>query len=77
MDRAIENVMRLAGVSLIEAVTMATVNPARIGRVVSRQRGLCWPGESGPIWSVFASIRAISGASEFSSAASVFSRQPG
>ena len=40
MDRAIENVMRIAGLSLTEAVTMATINPARVGRVVSRQRGL-------------------------------------
>lgn len=39
MDRAIENVMRL-GVSLRDALTMATINPARIGRVRSRQRGL-------------------------------------
>lgn len=30
MDHAIANVMRIAGVSLEEAVTMATVNPARI-----------------------------------------------
>lgn len=40
MDRAIRNVMRITGVSLIEAITMATINPARVGRVVSRQRGL-------------------------------------
>jgi len=40
MDRAIENAMRIAGVSLVEAITMATINPARIGRIVSRQRGL-------------------------------------
>jgi N-acetylglucosamine-6-phosphate deacetylase len=33
MDQAIENVMRIAGVSLEEAVAMATVNPARVGRV--------------------------------------------
>ena len=44
MDRAVENVMRRAGLSLTEAVTMATINPARVGRVVSRQRGLR-PGE--------------------------------
>jgi N-acetylglucosamine-6-phosphate deacetylase len=44
MDRAIENVMRIAGLSLRDALTMATINPARIGRVVSRQRGLR-PGE--------------------------------
>jgi N-acetylglucosamine-6-phosphate deacetylase len=39
MDRAIGNVMR-ADVSLRDAVTMATINPARVGRVASRQRGL-------------------------------------
>ena len=33
MDAAISNVMRCAGVSLTEAVTMATVNPARVGRI--------------------------------------------
>jgi N-acetylglucosamine-6-phosphate deacetylase len=44
MDRAIGNVMRLAGLSLTEAVTMATTNPARVGRIPSRQRGLT-PGE--------------------------------
>ncbi len=33
MDQAIENVMRIAGVNLEEAVAMATVNPARVGRV--------------------------------------------
>ncbi len=44
MDHAIGNVMRAAGLSLTEAVTMATINPARVGRVVSRQRGLR-PGE--------------------------------
>ncbi len=32
--------MRIAGVSLMEAITMATINPARIGRVVARQRGV-------------------------------------
>lgn len=40
MDEAIGNVMRLGGVSLREAVTMATRNPARIGRVGPRLRGL-------------------------------------
>lgn len=44
MDHAIQNVMRIAGLSLMEAVTMATINPARVGRVVSRHRGLR-PGE--------------------------------
>jgi N-acetylglucosamine-6-phosphate deacetylase len=44
MDRAITNVMRTAGLTLSDAVTLATRNPARIGRVPSRQRGLN-PGE--------------------------------
>jgi N-acetylglucosamine-6-phosphate deacetylase len=40
MDHAVRNVMRLAGVSLAEAVAMATTNPARAGRVPGRQRGI-------------------------------------
>jgi N-acetylglucosamine-6-phosphate deacetylase len=40
MDRAIGNVIRLAGVSLRDAITMATRNPARAGRIALRQRGL-------------------------------------
>ena len=40
MDQAIANVMRVAGLTLTEAVAMATVNPARVGRIVSRQRAL-------------------------------------
>ncbi len=40
MDRAIANVMRSAQVSLREAIAMATVNPARIGRIGSRHRGI-------------------------------------
>ena len=40
MDSAISNVMRLTRVSLRDAVAMATVNPARVGRVGSRHRGL-------------------------------------
>jgi N-acetylglucosamine-6-phosphate deacetylase len=40
MDRAISNVMRTAGLSIGQAVTLATRNPARVGRVASRQRGL-------------------------------------
>jgi N-acetylglucosamine-6-phosphate deacetylase len=40
MDQAIANVMRTAGLSLGEAVTLATRNPARVGRVPYRQRGL-------------------------------------
>jgi N-acetylglucosamine-6-phosphate deacetylase len=33
MDQAVENVMRIAGVSLEDAVALATLNPARVGRV--------------------------------------------
>lgn len=44
MDRGVANLVRLAGLSLREAVTMATRNPARVGRVANRQRGLA-PGE--------------------------------
>jgi len=44
MHRGVENLMRLAGLSLLEAVTMATRNPARVCRVRGRQRGLA-PGE--------------------------------
>src|SRR4029077_15329425 len=40
MDRAIQNVMQLAGVTLREAVSMATRNPARVGRIASRRRGV-------------------------------------
>jgi N-acetylglucosamine-6-phosphate deacetylase len=40
MDRAIGNVMARAGLSLAHAVTMATTNPARVGRVPGRLRGL-------------------------------------
>ena len=44
MDDAISNLMRRTGRSLTEAVTMATRNPARVGRIASRQRGFA-PGE--------------------------------
>ena len=37
MNRGVANVMRLAGVSLAEAVRMATVNPARAGKVAGRE----------------------------------------
>ncbi|HLJ50454.1 MAG TPA: amidohydrolase family protein [Bryobacteraceae bacterium] len=40
LDHAIGNVMRLTGVTLRDAITMATRNPARIGRIAKRQRGL-------------------------------------
>jgi len=40
MHRAITNVMKTAGLSLRDAISLATRNPARIGRVAYRQRGL-------------------------------------
>lgn len=44
MDQAIGNAVRLARISLREAIAMATVNPARAARIAGRQRGLA-PGE--------------------------------
>jgi len=40
MDQAVANVMRLANLSLRDAIALATRNPARVGRIASRQRGL-------------------------------------
>jgi len=40
MDRGVENLMKLGGLSLRDAVTMATRNPARAGRIAGRLRGL-------------------------------------
>jgi N-acetylglucosamine-6-phosphate deacetylase len=40
MDRGVENLMRLAGLPLAEALRMATSNAARAGRVPRRARGL-------------------------------------
>jgi N-acetylglucosamine-6-phosphate deacetylase len=40
MDHAVSNVMRLAGLSLRQAIVMATINPARAGRIGSRHRGI-------------------------------------
>jgi imidazolonepropionase-like amidohydrolase len=34
----------MGGISLLESLTMATVNPARVCRIAGRQRGLV-PGE--------------------------------
>ncbi len=44
MDRGVENLMRLADLSLADAVRMATVNAARAGKVPRRAVGLA-PGE--------------------------------
>ncbi len=40
MDHAIENVMRIAGLTLPEALSLATNNPARVGKVRGRLKGL-------------------------------------
>jgi N-acetylglucosamine-6-phosphate deacetylase len=40
MDRAVENVIRMAGVSLADAVRMATVRAAKAGNVQGRTKGL-------------------------------------
>jgi N-acetylglucosamine-6-phosphate deacetylase len=44
MNDAIGNVVHMAGISLTEALSMATRNPARVGRIAGRQRGLA-PGD--------------------------------
>ena len=44
MDRGVSNLMRLAGLTLAEAIQMATTNPARAGRIPSRSNGLA-PGD--------------------------------
>jgi N-acetylglucosamine-6-phosphate deacetylase len=49
MDQAIENVMRITGVSLEEAVTMATTNPARFCRIVDRKDEVEFRLEGGSI----------------------------
>jgi N-acetylglucosamine-6-phosphate deacetylase len=40
MHRGVENLMRIAGLDLTEAITMATRNPARVARLEGRRRGL-------------------------------------
>jgi N-acetylglucosamine-6-phosphate deacetylase len=56
MDRAVSNVMRMSGVNLRDAVTMATINPARVCRVSSRRRGLA-TGD----WADFVLFRVVDG----------------
>jgi len=48
MDHAIANTVRLASVSLSQALAMATTNAARVGRIAGRLRGLV-PGEKGDL----------------------------
>jgi N-acetylglucosamine-6-phosphate deacetylase len=40
MHHAIANVMKTAGLSLRDAISLATRNPARVGRIANRQRGI-------------------------------------
>jgi N-acetylglucosamine-6-phosphate deacetylase len=40
MHRGVQNLMRLAGLSLAEAIRMATINPARAGKIPARAQGL-------------------------------------
>jgi len=44
MNQAVGNTVKLAAISLQQAITMATTNAARVGRIAGRQRGLV-PGE--------------------------------
>jgi len=44
MDRGVGNLMRLAGLSLAEAIALAAINPARAGRIDGRTQGLV-PGD--------------------------------
>jgi N-acetylglucosamine-6-phosphate deacetylase len=44
MDHGVQNLMKLAGLPLPDAVTMATTNPARVGAVPGRRKGLA-PGD--------------------------------
>jgi N-acetylglucosamine-6-phosphate deacetylase len=44
MDRGVENLIRLAGLGLTDALRAATVNPARACRIPGRQQGLA-PGD--------------------------------
>lgn len=44
MDDAVPLVMKFTGISLAEACSMANRNPARVGRIAGRQRGIA-PGE--------------------------------
>jgi N-acetylglucosamine-6-phosphate deacetylase len=44
MDHGVRNLMKLAGVSLADAVAMATINPARVTGIDGRRNGLS-PGD--------------------------------
>ncbi len=51
MDRGIKNLMRLGGLTLANAVRMATLNPARAARIAGRHAGL-EAGERGDVVSL-------------------------
>ena len=40
MDRGVENLMHLGGLSLRDSVQLATTNPARVTKIAGRQHGL-------------------------------------
>ena len=40
MDRGVENLMRLGGLSLRDAIQTATINPAKVTNIAKRQHGL-------------------------------------
>lgn len=40
MDHAVGNAVRMGSLRLVEALAMATVNPARVAKIAARQRGL-------------------------------------
>jgi N-acetylglucosamine-6-phosphate deacetylase len=48
MDQGVANLMRLGGLTLSEAVAMATLNPARAARIAGREQGLV-PGKRGDV----------------------------
>ena len=48
MHDGVANLMRLGGLDLSEAVAMATVNPARAGRIAGRDGGI-QPGVAGDV----------------------------
>jgi N-acetylglucosamine-6-phosphate deacetylase len=48
MNQAVATTVKLAQVGLHQAITMATTNAARVGRIAGRQRGLT-PGEKGDL----------------------------
>ncbi len=48
MDHGVGNLVALGGITLREAIVMATINPARAGRISGRQRGIS-PGEKADV----------------------------